>query len=438
MGIMEKSKFNIISKVHNTEDYFVINLLSGNADILDKDTYSKFVNENINNPEEFIEKGYLVEKTQENKLYKNLYLDFIDTRDTDEIQIFFVPWYTCNFACEYCFQDGYDNPDLLLKFEVIDAFFDYVNNQFNGRKKYITLFGGEPLLTGISHIKQNEYFFNKIKENNLDLAIVTNGYNVEEYTDLLKNIKIREIQITLDGVGDIHNERRPLKGGGATFDKIVKGIDKLLTNKINVNLRFVVDKQNINELPKLAKFSIEKGWTKSPFFKTQIGRNYELHFCQSHANKLFTRSELYKTIYEMMLENQEIYEFHQPAFSVAKYLYENGELPKPLFDSCPGCKTEWAFDYTGTIYSCTATVGKKGEELGKFYPQVDLYNDIIEKWQERDVTTIDGCKDCSVQLACGGGCAAIAKNKNGDILSKDCRPIKDLLELGISYYFYNK
>jgi uncharacterized protein len=143
---------------------------------------------------------------------------------------------------------------------------------------------------------------------------------------------------------------------------------------------------------------------------------------------------MFKDLYDMIRKHSEILEFHKPAFSIAKYLFENGKLPDPLFDACPGCKTEWAFDYTGSIYSCTATVGKKEEKIGTFYPNVWLDESKVEEWEERDILSIEKCKDCSIQLACGGGCASIAKNTCGNLLSPDCRPVKELLELGISLY----
>ena len=40
--------------------------------------------------------------------------------------------------------------------------------------------------------------------------------------------RYREIQVTLDGPEEIHNKRRPLKGGQGTFDRIVAGIDAAL------------------------------------------------------------------------------------------------------------------------------------------------------------------------------------------------------------------
>jgi uncharacterized protein len=143
---------------------------------------------------------------------------------------------------------------------------------------------------------------------------------------------------------------------------------------------------------------------------------------------------MYQEIYRLVREYPEILEFHRPAFSIANFIFENGELPEPLFDSCSGTKTEWAFDYSGRIYACTATVGNAGDELGTFYPKVEHREELIEEWEDRDVMAMDACRSCSVQLACGGGCAALARNRTGKLHAPDCRPVKGLLELGIGLY----
>ena len=95
---------------------------------------------------ELKEKGYLVDPAEEEKLFRKEYLNFIDERDSDEVQLFFTPWYSCNFACSYCFQDEYAHAKDQLSDQVIDAFYAYVDEHFAHRRKYITLFGGEPLL----------------------------------------------------------------------------------------------------------------------------------------------------------------------------------------------------------------------------------------------------------------------------------------------------
>jgi len=68
----------------------------------------------------------------------------------------------------------------------------------------------------------------------------------------------------------VHNKRRFLKGGASTFERIVRGIDACLESQIPINLRMVADKENIDNLPELSQLAIDRRWTKSPWFKTQI------------------------------------------------------------------------------------------------------------------------------------------------------------------------
>ncbi len=431
---MEYSKHNIFSKIKDSDHYYLVNVLSGNADILEPEEAQRYRDKQLNKEQAYIDKGYLVDPEAEAKLYRQKYLDFIDERDSDEVQLFFTPWYTCNFDCSYCFQDEYTNVNQLIEDEVIEAFFRYVDRTFAGRQKYITIFGGEPFLNTPRHRHAIERIIEGANARQLDIAVVTNGYHILDFMDLLQKARVREIQVTLDGTKDVHDKRRMLKGGGSSFQQISDGIDALLQAGMGVNLRMVVDKENISDLPHLAQHAIERGWTQSPLFKTALGRNYELHHCQTNNQRLFSRIGLYQEVYQLVQANPHILEFHKPAFSIAKFIFENGELPNPLFDSCSGTKTEWAFDYAGKIYSCTATVGNAGDELGTFYPQVHLKQDVLEQWEERDVLAIEKCKDCPVQLACGGGCAAIAKARTGKIQSEDCRPVKELLELGVGLY----
>src|ERR1035437_4352438 len=303
---MKYSKYNIFAKIRDSENFFIINLLSGDADILsiaDAEKMELLRKGEIENDKDFtlelLEKGYLVEETDESKLYRKKYLDFIDSRDKDEIQLFFITNYSCNFACSYCYQDQYNNPKQELSIELIDSFFKYIQSEFAGRKKYITVFGGEPLLNNPKQKLLLKHLIENANESNLEICFVTNGYTLEEYIPILKSGKIREIQVTLDGTEIIHNKCRFLKGGAGTFDKIVRGIDACLESQIPINLRMVADEENIDNLPELAQLAIDKGWTKSPWFKTQIGRNYELHHCQSANDNLFSRISLFERIFAL-------------------------------------------------------------------------------------------------------------------------------------------
>ena len=103
---MHFSKHNIFSKIKESENFFIVNLLTGNADILsdeEAEKVTKVKNNEVVVDEQFVkelqEKGYLANELEENKLFRRKYLDFVDSRDDDEIQLFFVPNYSCNFAC---------------------------------------------------------------------------------------------------------------------------------------------------------------------------------------------------------------------------------------------------------------------------------------------------------------------------------------------------
>ena len=431
---MQLSKHNILTQIHGDERWLLVNLLSGQADVLPKDDGERLARGEVTDAVQLAEKGYLVDPEEEQRRYRAAYLDFLESRDTDEIQIFYVPSYVCNFGCSYCFQDEYAPPPGGDGEAVLNAFFEYVDDTFGDRKKYVTLFGGEPLLPSPKARRIVEGMVEGTAARGLDLAVITNGYSLASYVDTLKRTRIREVQITLDGPQKIHDARRYLKGGGETFQRVVEGVDACLAAGLPVNLRSVLDRENVESFAELAHFAIDRGWTDNPGFKTQIGRNYELHHCQSDRSRLYSRLELFQDLHRLVERDPEILRFHQPAFSIARFLFERGELPAPLFDACPATKTEWAFDYTGRIYSCTATVGKQGEVLGTFWPERRLEREAVDEWQERDVVSMEKCSTCPSQLACGGGCGAVAKNWSGSIHSSDCRPVKELLSLGASIY----
>ena len=436
---MELSRHNILGRLKKREDYFIVNLLSGQADILEPEAGRALEEGRCPDEDAFRDRGYLVDPEEEFRRYREAYFDFIEKRDDSETQIFFVPTYGCNFACSYCYQESYIGTadGGYASGEVIDAFFRYVDTEFAGKGKYLTLFGGEPLLPGEKPRRGIGAFLENASERNLDTAVVTNGYYLMDYLDLLETASIREIQVTLDGPERIHDRRRPLKNGKPSFRPIVEGVDAALKAGFTVNMRVVTDRENLPNLPELAELARSKGWIGNPRFKTQLGRNYELHTCQSaEARKnILSRVELWEEIDDLIAQHPVVGEFHRPAYSVARFLADTGELPVPLFDSCPGCKTEWAFDLNGGIFSCTATVGKPDERLGSFYPEVSLDGEAVEEWESRDITEIDECGECAVRLACGGGCASVAKNRTGRLHAPDCRPVKELLSMGLSRYF---
>jgi radical SAM protein with 4Fe4S-binding SPASM domain len=208
-------------------------------------------------------------------------------------------------------------------------------------------------------------------------------------------------------------------------------------NGFPVNLRTVVDLENIRDLVTMAEFLDSKGWLDLPpeKFKTQLGRNYELFECYFKPQHLMTQAELWAEYSALSKEYPILEKFHRPDFKGIRHMVDTGELYMASFDTCPAAKTEWVFDLHGEIYGCTASCGRREYLLGTFWPEVTLDAAAVEKWQMRNVRSIDKCKSCKYDVICGGGCGVVAANANGgDPLTPDCRPIGELLETGVNHY----
>lgn len=385
-----------------------------------------------------LERGYLFEsKAQEDELIQQALEKFNDERKNTQIQLMLIPTYGCNLACTYCYQNGIQNKGDVISPETVDAFFAYINRKFNSRKvrPFITLFGGEPLIGSQGQKEIIEYILNRCKNDKYEIAVVTNGFDLIDYIDLLSKVRVKEIQVTIDGSENIHDSRRITGNGKGSFSKIIAGLAEIIALGIPVNLRTVVDRGNIHSLVDFARFVDKRGWLDlAPgLFKTQIGRNYELFNCYKYSQDLFSQIELWLQFVKLSDEFPFLKRFHRPDFKGIRYLVETGNVYIASFDTCPAAKTEWVFDLHGDIYGCTASCGREEYRIGTFYPEVTLKDEVYQ-WQQRNVQNIAECRACQYNLICGGGCGIIAHRKNGKILSPDCRPIQQLFELGVNYY----
>ncbi|MDH4200595.1 MAG: SPASM domain-containing protein [Spirochaetia bacterium] len=423
------------------------NYLTGSMDIMDKKESELFLHyqesgswENYPGITDLLHRRYIFEHEQEEReLINEKRQLFLTEYANTPVQIIFTPTYVCNMGCSYCYQADYENTSATLKKDVVDSFFDYINKTFAREKvkPYITLFGGEPLLGGNEYKTSLLYFLHKAKEFEYEIAMVTNGYELENYLPCFieNKFNIKEIQVTLDGIEEIHDKRRPMKTKAGSFDNVTRGINKALQNGFRINLRSIIDKDNMAELYKLAEYAQDRGWLNYPSarFQTTLGRNYELHFCQA-GTPLYERSEMWKDFAGEAEKHPVLYKYHSPQFHGMHNLSRTGELPLPVFDGCPAGKKEWAFDFKGDIYGCTASVGVEKYRLGNFISGDRINEEQVNEWKTRDVFSIPECSQCAVSLSCGGGCGVLAANKTGKILSPDCRPVKDLIVTGLRYY----
>ena len=147
----------------------------------------------------------------------------------DAVSLTICPTMACNFECPYCFErhDGSSMaPDVL---DDVVALAERMMKVFRAKTLRVTWYGGEPLLEPGIIAKLSERLM-KVAGNrgaSYQAEIITNGYLLSgKLVTLLERAGVQKAQVTLDGLGDAHNDTRHLAGGGPSFDRILENLSR--------------------------------------------------------------------------------------------------------------------------------------------------------------------------------------------------------------------
>lgn len=173
------------------------------------------------------------------------------------------PTASCQLGCDYC---GQEHSARLLSTEDQDAFVERTRRKLRSgayTEFEIGWFGAEPLL-GLSVIR-------RMTPSLMDLArecgaryaakVVTNGLSLSKRVaaELVNDLGVRFIEVTLDGSADSHDARRHTKRGGATFDRILANVLQVARSglPVTLNLRCNVDRRNADGVADLVRLLAE-------------------------------------------------------------------------------------------------------------------------------------------------------------------------------------
>lgn len=268
---MKLSRYIYISKAScstaENEKFFLFSTRSSLSILVDLNTLVKLQNSDFSELGEKQKtklKKYKILVPKNEDEFETICKENIGFKCSNDILSFTIqPTANCQFGCYYC---GQVHIPHLMTEEVENYCLYRIKNAMskNGRYKRlaITWYGGEPLL-GLEVINK---LSTKIQElcHVLGLKyradIVTNGYLLREKTflNLLINHKVKNYQITLDGVAKTHDKRRVLKFNcGKTFDVIYRNIKEIVRlpeytyYKAHINIRINIDKTNYLEVDEL-------------------------------------------------------------------------------------------------------------------------------------------------------------------------------------------
>lgn len=189
--------------------------------------------------------GYLIEDGFNEK--NDIHINLLSSRyETSVLSLTITPTMACNFRCVYCFESGHYGQGKMGS-EVEEEICKFAEQESGHIEKLVvTWYGGEPLLAMDVIESLTDKLKSICKKSNTEYtaSIVTNGYLLDNVMcDRLLECNVEDVQITLDGDCDTHNNRRPLADGKPSFGKIMDNLEEI-HGKIDISIRINVDEGN--------------------------------------------------------------------------------------------------------------------------------------------------------------------------------------------------
>lgn len=253
----KKSKFNYYCI--NKDELLIYNTLKGTFSKINEDKFKSFEflknnSFNVSN-ENLLNTGIIIPEDIDEELLYNSYKHSL--LENSILSIVIIITSKCNFRCKYCFESDYHFLPDDLKEEYANNIINFIGKNINKyRGLSITWFGGEPLLK-LDLIKtMSKQIINicDCAKKFYTASIITNGYllNKKTFSELLE-YKVREYQITIDGLKSTHDELRPLKNGMGTFETIISNLKQIkdIQGSYRISLR---TNCNINVINNIEEF----------------------------------------------------------------------------------------------------------------------------------------------------------------------------------------
>ncbi|MDR0604940.1 MAG: SPASM domain-containing protein [Bacteroidales bacterium] len=371
--------------------------------------------------------------------------------------------YQCNLACGYCYEKYIHSNKKVLNESDIDNIINIIKElQTNhvSKEVVVVLFGGEPFMKTNSLILP--YFFYKMrslmnyfatKGISGKITVFSNGLDMLLFKTLIEDTKndVDSYMLTLNGIQGYHNKYRPSLNGENSFQKTLESIDFLLKNKIKVNVRMDLDKDNMTNLTEVAMLIKEKRWHLDPIFRYYIS---PIRWLQNKEKMLSEIEILEYFISEDIRQSGLLKEvFSLGALRVLHNivrLFSHSEMVPTFIPALYHCESvrgqQYVLGSDGYIYRCLVSIGKKEDAFGRYFPLLDFDKRKDNMWRLRKVINIQECLECKYAFICGGGCAYSALKRKGSLMLPNCIDIKqifdkyiDSLKRGIninSYGFY--
>lgn len=435
---------------NNPDKYVIIQGYTGAFDVISSQIHSflratpNFTEESFpfseNTFKQLKQRGYITSYTKEKESeFAHKLAHLLHEKDKKLSKCFmFLVSYDCNFRCPYCFencisQNGHQWSKKMFSTQMVDKAYEAMLQIEKEKKlhiKNIMLYGGEPLLFENKDIVT--YIVEQGIERGYRFSAVTNGYDLDHFTELLSPEKIHFLQITIDGTKELHNQRRFHYQKGNSFDVIMNNIDLALQKGVEVNVRINADKKILECIDDLLAEFETRGLTKDKNFKYYVTplTNYNNNENQSNTEIEYTDR---KNIQKEVKEKEYSFECTDYGTSTRIYNALKERKPLPLRSTfCAAQSSEYIFDPYGNIYNCWNFVGQPSQIIGNYRNEKILWTSKKADWHDRNISTAPNCKQCRYAFFCGGGCLAHATEKEGKFDISHCNNYPSMFKQAVN------
>ena len=194
----------------------------------------------------------------------------------DETSLYMVvqPSAACQLGCGYC---GQEHRAVSMTPAIQDAWLARVDRKLEGDRYsavQIGWFGAEPLtaLPAMRRLTAELLRRTGRRKMRYSAKVVTNGVSLTPavVTELVEQLKVASVEVTLDGTREAHDARRYNKGGGGSFDRIFANLLALrdLPLPFALSIRCNVDRTNAGGVGRLIELLAEHGFQNRASFYT--------------------------------------------------------------------------------------------------------------------------------------------------------------------------
>ena len=326
-----------------------------------------------------------------------------------------APTLDCNFACPYCYENRRKGK---MSQEVQEAVIEFIEDTISKgtRKLDISWYGGEPLLYP-EIVESMSRKINAIAQETdctVSMHMVTNGYLLtDKLVEMLDEVGVTRIQITLDGSREYHDVRRPLRNGAGTFDKIMENLKLFADSPIEVMVRMNVDNQNQKDFMVLKKMILA---LDNPNVKLYTSPVEDINKdTVNHVSDFMTTEEF---------DN-----FTLKACEDGGLSEEDFSVMDDRFCFCTA-ETEncYVVDDRGDVYKCWDEVGRLEHRCFNMLDPESTNYMVISKYLAWDPFENDKCSSCVYLPLCFGGCKFQRTNLNKSVCGFNEDVLKSYLE----------